>query len=244
MWVGTLYGALNTAVYAPQRDILSPMRMPISGIFRIKGVGDVVVGRVEQGVVLAGEEVVFCPTHSAFSPCEGRVFSVEMHHEHLEKGLPGDNIGVNVKGLDKLNPPRTGDVMVYKSDSTALASTKEFTAQVHTLDSVPGNIKPGYTPIAFVRCARAPCRLVDINWKEGGRERGREGEKEWAGVLKANEMAEAVFQPMGPLVLEPSERCDGLSRIAFLDGNTVMMLGKVLKPRPSMCWVSYRIPSH
>ena len=28
-------------------------------------------------------------------------------------------------------------------------------------------------------------------------------------------------------VLEPFERCDGLSRIAFLDGNTVMMLGKV-----------------
>ena len=36
MWVGTLYTALNAAVYAPQRDILSPMRLPISGIFRIK----------------------------------------------------------------------------------------------------------------------------------------------------------------------------------------------------------------
>ena len=97
----------------------------------------------------------------------------------IRAGLPGDNIGVNVKGLDKLNPPRTGqtfpikplldpaytlhahlvpfrrpkpstlspepkpltlapnprpqpqgDVMVYKSDSSALASTKEFTAQV------------------------------------------------------------------------------------------------------------------
>ena len=85
-----------------------------SGIYKIKGVGDVVAGRVEQGVVKPGEEVVFLPTHSGSNACGGKVFTVEMHHKRQDQAGPGDNIGMNVKGLDKQNMPRTGDVMVYK----------------------------------------------------------------------------------------------------------------------------------
>ena len=41
------------------------MRLPVSGIYKIKGVGDVLAGRVEQGIVKPNEEVVFMPTHTA-----------------------------------------------------------------------------------------------------------------------------------------------------------------------------------
>jgi elongation factor 1-alpha len=46
-------------------------------------------------------------------------------------------------------------------------------------------------------------------------------------ALKANEMAEVVFEPCQPLVVDHFKACEGLSRIAFLDGNTAVMLGKV-----------------
>ena len=46
--------------------------------------------------------------------------------------------------------------------------------------------------------------------------------------LKANEMAEVVFEPVQPLVVDSFKNCEGLSRIAFLDGNTAVMLGKVV----------------
>jgi len=45
--------------------------------------------------------------------------------------------------------------------------------------------------------------------------------------LKSNEMAQVVFQPQQPLVVDSFKNCEGLSRIAFLDGNTAVMLGKV-----------------
>ena len=48
-------------------------------------------------------------------------------------------------------------------------------------------------------------------------------------ALKANEMAEVVFEPCQPLVVDNFKNCEGLSRIAFLDGNTAVMLGKVVK---------------
>merc|ERR1712203_446271 len=141
------------------------MRMPISGIYKIKGVGDVLAGRVEQGVVKPGEEVVFLPTHTASNPCTGKVFTVEMHHTRVDFANPGDNVGLNIKGLDKNNMPRGGDVMVYKKDTT-LGETKEFNAQIQVPD-IPNEIKTGYSPIGFVRCGRSACRVSKICWKMG-----------------------------------------------------------------------------
>ncbi len=77
-------------------------------------------------------QVIFLPTHTAANPCVGKVFTVEMHHKRVDKAGPGDNVGMNIKGLDKGNMPRTGDVMIIKSDGT-LKIVKDFTAQIQTL---------------------------------------------------------------------------------------------------------------
>ena len=53
--------------------------------------------------------------------------------------------------------------MILKSDGT-LKPVKDFTAQIQTLD-IPGEVKAGYSPIGFVRCGRAACRISKINWK-------------------------------------------------------------------------------
>ncbi|KAJ9084055.1 hypothetical protein DSO57_1028170 [Entomophthora muscae] len=222
--IETLQVALNDFVELPSRVDDAPMRLPVSGIYKIKGVGDVVTGRVEQGKLLPNSEVVFLPTHTASNPCTGKVFTIEMHHKRADKAQTGDNIGMNVKGLDKVNMPRAGDVMILKSDQT-LKPVKNFTAQIQTLD-IPGEVKKGYSPIGFVRCGRSACKIVGIKWKIG-KETGRK-KLEDPHSLKANEAAEVVFEPIQPLVVDTFKNCEGLSRIAFLDGNTAVMLGKVV----------------
>merc|ERR1712072_1045861 len=157
MHVHTLLDALNDFVDKPERKPDAPMRLPISGIYKIKGVGDVLAGRVEQGVVKPNEEVIFMPTHTSSNPCIGKVFTVEMHHTRVDLANPGDNVGLNIKGLVKENMPRSGDVMVYKKDTT-LGQTRSFDAQIQVLD-IPNEIKVGYSPIGFVRCGRAACRI-------------------------------------------------------------------------------------
>merc|ERR1712094_160694 len=127
--VEKLYDVFNDFFRVPERPSSAPMRMPGSGIYKIKGVGDVLAGRVEQGIVKPNEEVVFLPTHTASNPCTGKVFSVEMHHTRVDFANPGDNVGLNIKGLVKENMPRSGDVMVYKKDTT-LGQTREFAAQI------------------------------------------------------------------------------------------------------------------
>lgn len=43
----TLLDCLDKMCRVPSRPIDAPMRLPISGIYKIKGVGDVLAGRVE-----------------------------------------------------------------------------------------------------------------------------------------------------------------------------------------------------
>jgi elongation factor 1-alpha len=223
--IETLLQGLNDLVELPERKTNAALRLPISGAYKIKGVGDVLAGRVEQGVVKPGDEVIFLPTHTAANPCTGKVFTVEMHHKRVEGAQPGDNVGMNIKGLDKNNMPHTGDVMVLKTDKT-LGPCADFTAQIQVLD-IPGEVKKGYSPIGFVRCGRSACKMTKLNWKIGKETGGKKVEE--PENLKANEMAEVTFAPIQPLVVDSFKNCEGLSRIAFLDGNTCVMLGKVTK---------------
>eukprot|EP00927_Polykrikos_kofoidii_P068478 TRINITY_DN63841_c0_g1_i1.p1 TRINITY_DN63841_c0_g1~~TRINITY_DN63841_c0_g1_i1.p1 ORF type:complete len:496 (+),score=108.18 TRINITY_DN63841_c0_g1_i1:57-1490(+) len=222
--VDTLYDVLDKFCRLPDRPSSAPMRMPVSGIYKIKGVGDVLAGRVEQGVVRPGEEVMFLPTHSTSNPCVGKVFSLEMHHQRVDVANPGDNVGLNIKGLDKNNMPRLGDVMIYKKDTT-LWQTKDFDAQVQVLE-VPNEIKVGYSPIGFVRCGHSACRISKLVWKLGKETGSRKLEDPHS--LKSHEMAQCTFEPQQPLVCDSFKNCEGLSRVAFMDGNGVVMLGKVI----------------
>merc|ERR1712071_153284 len=142
--------------------------------------------------------------------CEGKVFTIEMHHTRHETAKPGDNVGLNIKGLVKQNMPRVGDVMIYKKDKS--------------LNQV-GQFKAGYSPIGFVRCGRSACRATKFNFKVGKETGGKKMDNPHS--LKSNEMAEVVFVPQQPLVVDSFKNCEGLSRIVFLDGNTAVMLGKV-----------------
>jgi elongation factor 1-alpha len=221
----TLLDAFDKYAEVPPRHPEKALRVPISNVYsNIKGVGCVIAGCVEQGTLKPGDEVKFMPS-SLVNESWGKVFSIEMHHKSVASAVPGDNVGICVKGLDKDKMPTTGDIIVLRSDNSLKKVTK-FTAQVQILDH-PGELKPGYTPSGYVRTDHAPCKLVSINWKIG-KETGNQ-KVENPPHLKANEMAEIVMEPVQPICMDAFANCEGLGRIAFMDGNSAVMLGRVLK---------------
>jgi len=223
--VNTLLDCLEKLVQPPKRTDEGAMRVPLSGVYKIKGVGDVLTGRVEQGKCVKESAVKFLPTHSASTACTGKVFTVEMHHKNVEMAHQGDNVGMNIKGLPKDNMPRVGDIMVTADDATC-ARTATFTAQIQVLNH-PGELKPGYTPIAFVRTGRSAVKMTEINWKVG---KSTGGQKvEGAVFIKAGEMGLITFEPAQPFVVESFKKCEGLGRLAIMEGNSVVMLGKCTK---------------
>merc|ERR1711874_570531 len=78
---------------------------------------------------------------------------------------------------------------------TIKCTTKEFFTDLYHY-----SIKCGYSPIGHVRCGRAACRLVKINWGMG---KATGGEKsEGVTELKTNDAAEGIFVPQQPLVVD------------------------------------------
>jgi len=234
--IKTLLDCFEKMVVPPARLAELPVRMPVSGVFKIGGVGDVITGRVEQGAIIKESKVKFTPSDGKM-PCRGKVFSIEMHHKQVERAMAGDNVGLNIKGLTKENMPRVGDIICDEKD--ALTETTEFVMQVAVQDH-PGQLKAatydekskeyrgGFCPIAFARTARAPVQLKRIDWKMGKKSTG--GAKvEGAEYIEKNDMAQVVFAPKGPIVVTSFKECAGLGRVAIMDSNALVMLGKVVK---------------
>jgi len=220
----TLFDALEEIVVPPERATNKPMRTPISGVYKISGIGDVLTGRVEQGSVRPGDEVVFLPTRTGKLAPTGLLFTIEMHHYSRVQATAGDNVGLHIKHLVKENMPRVGDIMILKND-TSLKKVKEFTCQVRILNP-PGELKVGYSPIAFVRTSRSAVRMTKIVWKIS-KETGNKKVSDPTNI-KANEIAEVIFQPQQPFVVDTFKNCEPLGRIAIMEGVTLVMLGKVL----------------
>src|SRR5256884_4945643 len=101
------------------------------------GAGTVPVGRVETGLLKVGMKIHFNPSDKV-----GEVKSIEMHHEQIPQAEPGDNVGFNVRGIDKKDL-RRGDVAGPTDNPPTIA--KSFTAQIVVLNH-PSVITAGYTP--------------------------------------------------------------------------------------------------
>ncbi len=227
----TLLDALDKAVYMPKRPFKAPLRMPVSGICNIRGIGTVITGRIEQGTLKPKDKVRFYPSNTT-----GVAFSLQMHHKDVKKARAGDNVGVNVRGFRNL--PKTGDVMCFddpERDPSPPKEAKRFTALV-IVQSHPGKLTAaredgkgkligGFTPLVHVRTAKVPCRMVKINWKSGKSTNG--AMVEGAGFIEAGDQASIILEPLKPFCVSKFEDCKPLGRIAGMDSNSLIMLGKV-----------------
>jgi len=227
----TLLDALNDVVHCPKRPSKKPVRMPVSGVYKIKGVGDVITGRIEQGTMKPGVTVGFAPTG-----VEGKLFSIEMHHKSVQKAGPGDNVGINVKGLPKENMPKVGDVAFVvgeAGDDSPPAASETFKAAVFVQDH-PGQLKcanhegkGGFTPSIHVRTAKAPCQMMKILWKRG--KSTSNVKVDLPMFIEAGDEAEVIFKPKMPLCVDAYDVCKPLGRMAAMDSNSLIMLGRVLE---------------
>jgi elongation factor 1-alpha len=215
----TLYDALEKLVKPPKRNDTGDLRIPINGIYKIKGVGDVITGRVEQGTVNAGDVVRVVPRGID----NLKVFTIEMHHKTWPNAKPGDNVGMNMKGLDKTKMPKVGDVITLQKD--VRMPVESYVAQVVVQDH-PGQLKVGFAPCVHVRTAKSACKMTKIMWKTS-KKTGNEKQEEPA-FLERGDNAEVEFAPQQQFYLESFDQCPGLGRVAVMDSNQLVMLGKVM----------------
>jgi len=215
----TLVEALNNFITPPKRHPDLAVRLPISNIYNIKGVGQIICGTVEQGTLKPGDEVGIVPSGLK----NKKIFSIEQHKKQLPFAGPGDSVGLSIKGIAKDEKVQPGDI-IYVQKEGELKPTKSFTAMV-AVQEHPGVLKPGYCPVVFCRTAKVACKMTKILWKQSKKTGGQKVEN--PPELSQFENAEVEFEPSQPLFVEPFEKCAALGRIAVMDSNRLKMLGKV-----------------
>jgi len=215
----TILDALNNFITPPERFPDAPLRLPISTVYNIKGVGQIICGTVEQGTLRPGDVVGITP-----SGLKGKkMFSIEQHKKQLESAGPGNSVGMSIKGITKDEVVSPGDIIYLEKEGECLP-VKKFTAMV-VVQEHPGILKPGYCPLIFSRTAKIACKMTKILWKVSKKTGGEKVEN--PAHLVQYESAEVEFEPTQPLFLEPFEKCAALGRIAVMDSNRLKMLGKV-----------------
>ncbi|RLG48996.1 MAG: translation elongation factor EF-1 subunit alpha [Thermoproteota archaeon] len=216
----TLYEVMDTFT-APPKPVDKPLRLPIQDVFTITGVGTVAVGRVETGVLKPGDKVIIEPIHKV-----AEAKSIEMHHQRLEKAIPGDNIGVNLKGVEK-KEIRRGDVIGHVDNPPTVVD--EFTAQIVIL-SHPTAIAAGYTPVLHAHTGHVAAKMVELVRKLDP----RTGQviEESPSYLRKGDAAIVRFKPIKPFVLEKYSEFPPLGRFAIRDMGMTIGAGIVLDVKP------------
>ncbi|MHA1466967.1 MAG: EF-Tu/IF-2/RF-3 family GTPase, partial [Promethearchaeota archaeon] len=123
----------------PEKPLDKPLRIPIQDSYSIKGVGVVPVGRVESGVLKQGDKIVIMPT--GFS---GEIRTIEMHHEEIPQAIPGDNVGISIRGITMQDASR-GDCLGHPDNPpTVIHPNGKWTGQImlfiHTLHKLHLNL--------------------------------------------------------------------------------------------------------
>jgi len=143
-----LMDKVDQFIPTPERDTEKPFMMPIEDVFSISGRGTVVTGRVECGILKIQQEVEIVGYRDT---TKTTVTGIEMFNKEMTEALPGDNVGVLLRGTKKDDVER-GQVLAKPG---TVKPHKKFKGQLMVLtEKEGGRHSPffnGYRPQFYFR---------------------------------------------------------------------------------------------
>jgi len=204
--VRRLMDAVDGWIPAPVQVRDRPFLMPVEGVRSIPGLGTVATGRIERGVLRAGDGVELVGLGDAVrrTVCKG----LESFHRTMDSGRAGDNVGVLLRGWRR-EEVRRGQVLALPG---SVRPHRRFRAEVYVLTREEGGrhtpFFDGYAPQFFFRTA-------DVT----GATRLPDG----VDMCLPGDHVEVAVELVRPVALEPA------LRFAVREGGRTVGAGKVLE---------------
>ncbi len=150
-WVDKIHDlmdAVDSYIPTPQRDTEKTFLMAVEDVFSITGRGTVATGRIERGIIKVGDTIEIVGLQETRSTT---ITGLEMFQKTLDEGMAGDNIGILLRGIQKIDIQRG---MVLAQPGTITPHT-QFEAEVYILTKEEGGrhtpFFSGYRPQFYVR---------------------------------------------------------------------------------------------
>ena len=143
-----LMEAVDTYIELPEREMDKPFLMPVEDVFSIKGRGTVATGRIERGVCKINEAAKVI---GFGKDKDTTVTGIEMFHKQMEEGQAGDNVGLLLRGLERVDIER-GQVVAKPG---SISPHTKYMAELYILTKDEGGraagFHSGYRPQFYMR---------------------------------------------------------------------------------------------
>nr|QCI07590.1 Translation elongation factor Tu [Nitophyllum punctatum] len=150
-WVDKIHAlmdSIDSYIPTPQRDTEKTFLMAVEDVFSITGRGTVATGRIERGIIKVGDTIEIVGLQETKTTT---ITGLEMFQKTLDEGRAGDNIGILLRGIQKIDIQRG---MVLALPGTITPHT-QFEAEVYILTKEEGGrhtpFFAGYRPQFYVR---------------------------------------------------------------------------------------------
>ncbi len=144
-----LMEAVDSFIPTPERDVDKPFLMPVEDTMTITGRGTVATGRVERGVLKAGETIEIVGIREATKNTVAT--SMEMFRKTLDTVQAGDNAGILLRGVERKDIER-GQVLAKPG---SIKPHTKFEGEVYILSKEEGGrhtpFFKGYRPQFYFR---------------------------------------------------------------------------------------------
>jgi elongation factor Tu len=127
-----LMDAVDNFIPLPPRAIDKDFLMPVEDVFSITGRGTVATGRIERGIINSGDPVDIIGMGA--EDLKSTVTGVEMFRKILDRGEAGDNVGLLLRGIEKIDIKR--GMIICKPGS--VNPHAKFKAEVYVLSKEEG----------------------------------------------------------------------------------------------------------
>jgi elongation factor Tu len=166
-WVDTIYSLMDKVdsyIPTPEREIDKSFLMAVEDVFSITGRGTVATGRVERGQVKVGDTIEIVGLRETRNTT---ITGLEMFQKSLDEAMAGDNVGILLRGIQKVDIERG---MVLSKPGSITPHTK-FEGEVYVLTKEEGGrhtpFFTGYRPQFYVRTTDVTGTITQFTSDDG-----------------------------------------------------------------------------
>ncbi len=134
-----------------------PFRLPIDGVFTIKGFGTVVRGTAISGRVRVGDVLCLYPAQKIT-----KVRKIQVHGKDVEESIAGTRTALNLQGVEKDEVER-GDVLAERG---VLKPSQWVDVSLKLLKSCKPNLKNFENLLFYIGTSEVPAKVI-LMGKEG-----------------------------------------------------------------------------
>ncbi|EPR79551.1 Translation elongation factor 1 alpha [Spraguea lophii 42_110] len=216
--VFTLEEAFNTMT-PPARPNDQPLRLQISGVLKVQGIGVVATGRIDSGTLKPNMNLIIQPSGVVVD-----TKTVETHKTQRTEIFSGENCGISFKQptKGKIEAIKPGDVISDTKCNPAIAC-HGAKAKVIIVEH-PKGIREGYAPVMDIGVHHVPVKIEKILSK---RVPGVKEEVPSPDLVSKGESGVFIIRSTKPVVFEDVKTFPTLARFALRDSARIVGIGAV-----------------